>query len=114
MSTHTHTQNANDCSAAYVVVCLVSRKVLKCRLFEVIVRPPYESYPGHFQAERLPTANLRTKILDFGGFYASRIFILRGGILMSKGNTPDVLSQRILAGIINISRETGRKRSGKQ
>ena len=47
-----------------------------------------------------PTANLRTKILDFRGFYSSIILTLRGGVLMSIGNLPEVLSQRILAGMI--------------
>ena len=51
------------------------------------------------------TANLRTKILDFRGFDdSSRILILRGGILMSTGNLPDILSQRILVGIILVER----------
>ena len=44
------------------------------------------------------TANLRTKILDFGGFDTSNILILRGEILRSIGNLPESLSQRILAG----------------
>ena len=50
------------------------------------------------------TANLRTKILDFRGFDSSRILILRGRIFMSMGNFPDVLSQRILVGIILVGR----------
>ena len=49
-------------------------------------------------------ANLRTKILDFRGFDSSRILILRGGILMSIGNFPEILSQRILVGIILVGR----------
>ena len=44
------------------------------------------------------TADLRTKILDFGGFDSSNILILRGEILRSIGNLPESLSQRILAG----------------
>ena len=50
------------------------------------------------------TANLRAKILDFGGFDSSRIFSLRGGILMSIGNSPEVSSQRILVGMILVGR----------
>ena len=51
------------------------------------------------------TVNLRTKILDFGGFDSSRILILRGGILMAIGNFPDIVSQRILA-VTGFSGET--------
>ena len=50
------------------------------------------------------TANLRTKILDFGGFDSSRILILRGGILMSMGNSPGISSQGILVGTILVGR----------
>ena len=38
-------------------------------------------------------ADLRTDILDFGGFDSSINLISRGGILMSKGNLTEVLSQ---------------------
>ena len=41
------------------------------------------------------TANLRTRILDLGGFDSSRILTLRGGILMSIGDFPETLSQQI-------------------
>ena len=58
---------------------------------------------------RVPdTANLRTKILDFGGFDSSRIFSLRVGILMSIGDFPESLSQAILAGVILVGRSIGR------
>ena len=50
------------------------------------------------------TVNLRAKILDFRGFDSSNILILRGGILMSIGNLPEVLSQRILVWIILVGR----------
>ena len=52
------------------------------------------------------TANLRssTKILDFRRFDSSRILILRCGIIMSMGSFPEVLSQRILVGIILVGR----------
>ena len=50
------------------------------------------------------TATLRTKILDFRGFDSSRILSLRGGILMSIGNFPEVLSQGILEEIILVGR----------
>ena len=46
------------------------------------------------------TANLRSKILDFGGLDSSRILIIRGGIFVSIGKFPDILSHRILVGII--------------
>ena len=46
------------------------------------------------------TANLHTEILDFRGFDSNRIIILRRGILMTIGNFPESLSQRILAGLI--------------
>ena len=48
------------------------------------------------------TANLHTKIMDFGGFDSSRILIQKGGVLMSIGYFPEVLSQGILIGIIRI------------
>ena len=54
--------------------------------------------------KRLGTANLRTKILDFRGFDSSIILVLRGGILISTGGFPDILSQEILAGIILVGR----------
>ena len=53
------------------------------------------------------TANLRTKILDFGGFDSSRILIIWGGILMSIGNSLEFLSQGILVGIILVGRLGG-------
>ena len=49
-------------------------------------------------------ADLRTKILDFRGLDSSRILSLRGGILISIGDFPGSLSQRILAGIILVGR----------
>ena len=53
---------------------------------------------------RTRTANLRTKILAFGGFDSSVILSLRGGILMSTGDFPENLSQRMLFGIILVGR----------
>ena len=50
------------------------------------------------------TANLRTKILDFGGLDSIRILSSRGGILMSIGGFPESLSQAILVGIILLGR----------
>ena len=52
----------------------------------------------------ITTANLRAKILNFRGFYSSGILILRGGILMSIGNIPEISSQQILVGIILAGR----------
>ena len=50
------------------------------------------------------TANFRTKILYFRGFDSSMIWMFSGGILMSIGNFPEVLSQGILVGIILVGR----------
>ena len=50
------------------------------------------------------TANLRTKVLDFRGFDSSRNLISRGGIIMSIGNSQEVLSQLILVGRILVRR----------
>ena len=52
------------------------------------------------------TANLRTstKILDLRVFDPSIILMLRDRILMSTGNFPEILSQRILVGIILVGR----------
>ena len=52
----------------------------------------------------LLTPNLHTKLLDFRGCDSSKIFNLRGEILMSTGNNPESLSQRILVGIILVGR----------
>ena len=49
-------------------------------------------------------ANLRTKIMDFRGFDPSIILMLRGGILMSTWNSPEMLSQGILIGILLVGR----------
>ena len=50
------------------------------------------------------TAIFKTKILDFRGFDSSIILSLRGGILRSTGNFPEMLSQQILSGIILVGR----------
>ena len=49
-------------------------------------------------------ANLRTNIMDFRGFDSSMILRLRGGILMSKGDFPESLSQASLVGIMLVGR----------
>ena len=49
-------------------------------------------------------ADLRTKILDFGGFDSGISLLLRDGILMSIGSLPESSSQAILAGIISVGR----------
>ena len=51
-----------------------------------------------------PTVNLHTQILDFRGFDSSCISTPRGGIVMSKGNFPEMLSQQILVGMILVGR----------
>ena len=50
------------------------------------------------------TANLRTDIMDFGGFDSNIMLILRGGILRTVGGFPESLSQAILVGIILVGR----------
>ena len=59
---------------------------------------------GAFKASSSSAANLRTKILDFGGLDSGRTLILRGGILMPIGNFPESLSQVILAGRFLVGR----------
>ena len=51
-----------------------------------------------------PTANLCTKILNFRGFDSSIILHLGGGVLMFIADSPEVLSQQILVGIILVGR----------
>ena len=75
-------------------VCQTRRPNSSPLLMPLITRP---SLPT-------PTANLRTKILDFRGFDSSIILTLRGGILMSIGNTLEILSQGIFGGIIIVGR----------
>ena len=55
-------------------------------------------------AHTLRTANIRIKILDVRGFDSSVFLKLRGEIIMSIGNLPDLLSQQILAGKILVGR----------
>ena len=50
------------------------------------------------------TTNLRTKTVDFRGFNSSIILIYRGGILRPKGNFPENVCQRILAGRLGVFR----------
>ena len=66
----------------------------------------FASRSARFKPQRLKViaANLRTKILDFRGFDSSRILILRDGILVSIGNLQEILSRRILVGIILVGR----------
>ena len=57
------------------------------------------SRPGEKERARLlatqpVVANLLNKILGSRGFYSSRVLILRGGILISIWNFPEVSSQR--------------------
>ena len=46
------------------------------------------------------TANLPTNIMDFRGFDPSIIIVLMGGILTSKGDFPESLSQAMLVGVM--------------
>ena len=69
-------------------------------------RPPTQkcSFRKPLAPHGLPTANLPTKIPGFGGFASSGIKIFRGGLLMSIGNSPESLSQRILVWRILVGR----------
>ena len=92
----------------------VSSGILKCRLLNSLLAHPTRrplglpwAHPRDHQVRKEGrelgprlTANLRSKILDFGGFDSSIILILRRGILMSKGNFPESLSQAILVAIM--------------
>ena len=60
------------------------------------------------------TANLRTKILDFRGFDSCIVLILGGGIPRPTGNSLESLSQAILAGRDNLSREIGRTKKARE
>ena len=59
------------------------------------------------RAQKGSTANLRTATSDFRGFDSSGILILRGGILLSIGNFPEILSQQILVRRDKLRREIG-------
>ena len=48
--------------------------------------------------------NLRTNIIDSGGFDSSIVLILRGGISRPIGNFPESLSQAVLVGIMLVGR----------
>ena len=69
---------------------------------DVATALPGSSLKGAWSGDTPVTANLRTKILDFGGLDSSIIVNSRGGILMSIGDFPESLSQAILAGIILV------------
>ena len=43
-------------------------------------------------------------IIVIGGFDSSRILILTGELIISKGDFPEIMSQRILVGIIVAGR----------
>ena len=66
------------------------------RVFSPAEPPPLQ--------QKLSMANIRTKILDLRGFDSSRSLILRAGILMSTVDSPEMLSQRILVGVILAGR----------
>ena len=57
-------------------------------------------------AERMALRSARdlTETLDFGGFDSSMISMSRGGIPISVGSLPEVLSRRVLAGTILAGR----------
>ena len=51
-------------------------------------------------SSKMGTPNLPTNMVDFGGFHSSIMLCLRGGILMSIGNSPESLSQAMLVGVM--------------
>ena len=62
-------------------------------------------FPSQLRDKEQPgAANLPTKTLDFRGFDFIIISISRGGVLMSIGDSPEILSQRILVGITLVGR----------
>ena len=73
------------------------KAVVQCKTIEV-------ACTGQEDLPRVATANLRTNIMDLGGFESSKILILRGAILMSVGDFPESLSQAILVGIMLVGR----------
>ena len=96
--------NKDNGAMSYPYILMYLMLLTRCMLLRLCCS---DSFDSQFLADG--TANLRTKILDFRGFDSSRILFLRGGILMSIGDFPEVLSQQILVvGIIMISREIGR------
>ena len=69
-------------------------------------KPPFDK-PGIRGPQALsssPTAGLRTKVLDFGGFDSNRILISRDGIPRPIRNFPDFMSQAILVGVVLVGR----------
>ena len=50
------------------------------------------------------TPNLPTNIADFRGFDSSMLLLLNGGILMSIGDSPEILSQAMLVGIMLVGK----------
>ena len=72
--------------------------------FIVSIGAPSQSRERSVLFKDTGTANLRTTILDFRGFYSSVNLILRGGIPRPIGNYPDILSQRILVGIMLVGK----------
>ena len=78
---------------------------LACETGAIVARPlvALSSWRG-IRHEGRNTANLRTNNPDFRGIDSSIILMLRGGILMSTGDFPKVLSHQILVGIILVGR----------
>ena len=83
---------------------MLRRTVRRPRLFG---RPSPCRPPGKQTGNGLRPISAITKIFDFRGFDCSIILILWGGIHMPTGNFLEMLSQQILAEIINL-REIGR------
>ena len=123
-----NTSHALSVFKQVVKLCLFSSEVLECRLLNLLVDRPVnvgfaEVLNGVQRSlafvpmlcvmmiaasprpiQQCSTASLRTEILDFRGFDSGRILNSRGGILMSIGDFPEMLSQQIYVGIILVGR----------
>ena len=74
-----------------------------CRMTDAVSRQIrlLDEVTNETPASSAVTANLRTNIMDFRGFDSSIIVLsLRGGIIMSIGDSPKSLSQAILVVIV--------------
>ena len=103
MSKHKRTHKKSACVSVVIEVIVVIATVARSRSRQ----PPKRAKNMCFIALYCHTPNLPAKILDLRGIDSSRILTLRGGMLMSIGNFPEMLSQRILPRD-NLSREIGR------
>ena len=85
------TERAAALAAAFIICVIYEHD----RLRETDTHPTGLPLPPNVNVSPCPTANLRTKIMDFRGFDPSRILMLRGGIPRTTGNFPESSSQAI-------------------